>query len=78
MVFASNGGSPTDPLWYRDLPARPEVTLEVGAERYPALAAPVDPAEHDALRERRIAAQPRFEGFRAAPRTIPLVALARA
>ncbi|MFE4977056.1 nitroreductase/quinone reductase family protein [Kitasatospora sp. NPDC056651] len=78
VVFASNGGSERDPAWYRNLVAHPEVTVEVGTERYPALAAPVDPAEHDALWARQIAAQPRFAGFRTPARTVPLVALTRA
>ncbi|MFI9363561.1 nitroreductase/quinone reductase family protein [Kitasatospora sp. NPDC053057] len=78
VVFASNGGSPTDPAWYRNLVARPEVTVEVGTDRYPALAATVDPAEHEALWARQIAAQPQFAGFRTEARTVPLVALVRA
>ncbi|MET8541269.1 nitroreductase/quinone reductase family protein [Kitasatospora sp. NPDC004799] len=78
VVFASNGGSATDPVWYRNLVARPEVTVEVGADRYPALATTVDPAEHEALWARQIAAQPQFAGFRSEARTVPLVALTRA
>lgn len=77
VVFASNGGSDTDPLWYRNLVAHPEVTVEVGTERYPALATPVDPSEHDALWARQIASQPQFAGYRTAVRTVPLVALTR-
>ncbi|GAB7183354.1 nitroreductase/quinone reductase family protein [Kitasatospora sp. Ki12] len=77
VVFASNGGSDTDPVWYRNLVAHPGVTVEVGTDRYPALAAPVDPAEHDALWARQIAAQPQFAGYRTAARTVPLVALTR-
>ncbi|MFG2845781.1 nitroreductase/quinone reductase family protein [Kitasatospora sp. NPDC048296] len=77
VVFASNGGSDTDPVWYRNLVAHPEVTVEVGAERYPAVAAAVDPAEHDALWARQVAAQPQFGGYRTAARTVPLVALTR-
>ncbi|MFG3229872.1 nitroreductase/quinone reductase family protein [Kitasatospora sp. NPDC048194] len=78
VVFASNGGSPTHPAWYRNLVAHPEVTVEVGAERYPALATPVGPSEHDRLWARQIAAQPQFAGFRTDARTVPLVALTRA
>ncbi|WP_051829905.1 MULTISPECIES: nitroreductase/quinone reductase family protein [Streptomyces] len=77
VVFASNGGSDTDPVWYRNLVAHPEVTVEVGAERYPAVAAAVDPAEHDALWARVVAAYPQFAGYRTTARTVPLVALVR-
>ncbi|MFJ2861457.1 nitroreductase family deazaflavin-dependent oxidoreductase [Kitasatospora sp. NPDC087314] len=78
VIFASNGGSPKDPLWYRNLLAHPEVTVEVGTDRYPALATLVAPEDHEALWARQIATGPRFADYRAgAGRTIPLVALAR-
>ncbi|WP_316521030.1 nitroreductase family deazaflavin-dependent oxidoreductase [Kitasatospora brasiliensis] len=77
VVFASNGGADRDPAWYRNLVAHPEVTVEVGAERHPALATPVDPAEHDALWARQIAVRPQFADFRSTVRTVPLVALTR-
>ncbi|MFJ9842985.1 hypothetical protein ACIRYZ_21430 [Kitasatospora sp. NPDC101155] len=54
-----------------------KVTVEVGDERYPAVAAAVDPAEHDALWARQVAVQPQFGGYRTAARTVPLVALTR-
>src|SRR5258708_2710003 len=33
-VFASKGGAPTDPQWYRNLMAHPDTTVEVGTETY--------------------------------------------
>src|SRR2546429_8732382 len=33
LVFASTGGAPTNPDWYHNLLAHPEVTVEVGNER---------------------------------------------
>ncbi|MFE2720885.1 nitroreductase/quinone reductase family protein [Kitasatospora sp. NPDC059327] len=79
VVFASNGGAPTDPDWYRNLADRPEVTVELGAERYPALAVTVaDDARYEALWAAQIAAQPSFAAFRArAGRVVPLVELRR-
>jgi len=38
MVFASAGGSPRHPDWYRNLEANPEVTVEVGTETFRARA----------------------------------------
>ena len=35
-VFASKGGAPTNPDWYHNLVANPEVTVELGTETYPA------------------------------------------
>ncbi|MEV5978866.1 nitroreductase family deazaflavin-dependent oxidoreductase [Streptomyces sp. NPDC052114] len=79
IVFASNGGSPKAPGWYHNLARDPSVVVEVGAERYAAHAAPVDPAEHDELWRRQIERDPNFAEFRAkAPRTIPVIALTRA
>ena len=37
-VIASKGGSPSHPDWYHNLVANPTVTLEVGSERYEAIA----------------------------------------
>jgi deazaflavin-dependent oxidoreductase (nitroreductase family) len=31
-VFASKGGTPTNPDWYHNLVAHPEVTAEIGTE----------------------------------------------
>ncbi|GHF10843.1 nitroreductase/quinone reductase family protein [Streptomyces morookaense] len=82
VVFASNGGAPTAPAWFRNAMAAPDdITVEVGEERYAARAGLVDAAEHDALWARQIAADPAFAAFREralqAGRVTPLVALRR-
>ena len=41
VVAASAGGQPRHPLWYRNLVAHPEITVEYLAESYPALASTV-------------------------------------
>src|SRR5215218_2015415 len=38
VIIASKGGAPTNPDWFRNLVANPEVTVEVGTERFPAKA----------------------------------------
>ncbi len=38
VVFASKGGAPTHPDWYRNLVANPDVEVEVGSERFRARA----------------------------------------
>jgi deazaflavin-dependent oxidoreductase (nitroreductase family) len=35
-VFASKGGSPTNPDWFHNLVANPDVTVEIGTETFPA------------------------------------------
>ncbi|MED7953404.1 MULTISPECIES: nitroreductase family deazaflavin-dependent oxidoreductase [unclassified Streptomyces] len=76
VVFALNGGAPADPLWYRNLAAAPEVTVELGADRFAAHAVPVDPDDHEDLWARQISVEPLFADFRArTSRTVPLVEL---
>jgi deazaflavin-dependent oxidoreductase (nitroreductase family) len=38
VVLASKGGAPTNPDWYHNLVASPNVTIEVGSQRLPARA----------------------------------------
>ena len=38
VVFASNGGAPGTPAWYRNLRAQPDTTIEVGSETIDVLA----------------------------------------
>src|SRR5436190_23514474 len=35
-VFASKGGSPTNPDWYHNVVANPDVTVELATEPFPA------------------------------------------
>jgi deazaflavin-dependent oxidoreductase (nitroreductase family) len=44
-VFAGNRGAPTNPAWYHNLVAHPDVTVEVGAEKFKARAIIVDDEE---------------------------------
>ena len=37
-VFASKGGSPTNPDWFHNLVANPDVTVEIGTESFSARA----------------------------------------
>jgi deazaflavin-dependent oxidoreductase (nitroreductase family) len=38
LAVASKGGSPKNPAWYHNLLANPDVTVEVGTEKFPATA----------------------------------------
>jgi deazaflavin-dependent oxidoreductase (nitroreductase family) len=76
VVIASKGGAPTNPDWYHNVIANPEVTIEVGPDRFRARA---DVAEGDE-RERLYAAQAaRMPGFaeyqRKTTREIPVLVL---
>ncbi|HEU5213279.1 MAG TPA: nitroreductase family deazaflavin-dependent oxidoreductase [Gaiellaceae bacterium] len=79
LVYASQGGAPTNPDWYENLVAHPDVTVEVGEERFDATATPLTGEERDRLFAEQVARSPQFGDYvvRAAPRIIPVVALAR-
>jgi deazaflavin-dependent oxidoreductase (nitroreductase family) len=49
VVIAANAGADKAPDWYHNLAGRPEVTVEVGAERFPARATIADAAERERL-----------------------------
>jgi deazaflavin-dependent oxidoreductase (nitroreductase family) len=49
-VFAGNRGAPTNPAWYHNLVAHPDVTVELGTETFEATATVVDNAEGERLR----------------------------
>jgi deazaflavin-dependent oxidoreductase (nitroreductase family) len=48
-IFASYAGAPTNPDWYHNLVANPDVTVEAGTETYEATASPVSLAERDRI-----------------------------
>src|SRR3954447_14369724 len=49
LIFASKGGAPTNPDWYYNLIAHPEVKVEVGTETYEGVASEVKGDERDRL-----------------------------
>jgi len=49
VVFASAGGAPTDPDWYHNLVANPEVTVEVGSETKTGVGTVLSGDERDRL-----------------------------
>ena len=78
FVFASKAGADTDPDWYRNLVAHPEVKLEVGTETYTAQAKPVDRAERDRIYAEQARRYPGFAEYEAkTTRVIPVVELVR-
>jgi len=78
-VIASRGGAPTHPDWYRNLVANPEVTVEVGAERYRARARTAQEPERTRLFDQQATLMPFFDAYRkqVTAREIPVVVLER-
>ncbi len=78
FVFASKAGAPTNPDWYHNLVAHPEVTVEVGAERFGAKARVVTGAERDRIYASHAAEYPGFAEYEEkTDRIIPVVELVR-
>jgi deazaflavin-dependent oxidoreductase (nitroreductase family) len=77
-VFASKAGADTNPDWYRNLVAHPDVTVEVGTESYAARAVDVVGPERDRIYAEQAR---RFSGFAEyaakTNRVIPVVELER-
>jgi len=78
LVMASNNGAPAAPDWFHNLVANPDVTVEIGAERYSAVAKPLAGDELAGSWADITAANPFFlDHEKQAGRTIPVVALDR-
>jgi deazaflavin-dependent oxidoreductase (nitroreductase family) len=77
VIFASKAGAPTNPDWYHNLKAHPDVQIEVGTDTVPVKVSEVEGDE----RERLFAAQeqrmPTFADYatKTKGRTIPVLAL---
>ena len=78
FVFASKAGAPTNPAWYHNLKAHPDVEVEHGTERFRARAVEVTGHEREALYARQASLMPQFAEYAASTsRVIPVVELAR-
>ena len=78
FVFASKAGAPTNPDWYANLLANPEVTVELGTESFPAHASPVTGEERDQIYAHQASLYPGFGEYQEkTDRVIPVVELRR-
>jgi deazaflavin-dependent oxidoreductase (nitroreductase family) len=78
FVFASKGGSDSNPDWYGNLVANPNVTVELGTETFPATARTLVGEERDEIYAKQSAVEPQFGEYqRMTTRIIPVVELVR-
>jgi deazaflavin-dependent oxidoreductase (nitroreductase family) len=78
VVVASAMGSPKHPGWYHNIRHNPAVTVEVGPQKYRAMAAVVEGDELDRLFAKVVELQPGFADYQArTTRRIPVVILHR-
>jgi len=78
LIIASKAGAPTNPDWYYNIVANPEVTVEVGSERFQARATIPEGEERDRLYNQMATQMPGFAEYqRNTTRRIPVVVLER-
>ncbi len=77
-VFASKAGAPTNPDWFHNVVAHPDVSVEVGTETLDARASVLDGEERDRVFAEQVRRYPGFGEYQAnTDRVIPVVALDR-
>jgi deazaflavin-dependent oxidoreductase (nitroreductase family) len=80
-VFATKGGAPTNPDWYRNLAAAGDGLVERGTETYKVTVRELAGAERDRIYAEQARRYPGFAGYArqtAGIRTIPVLELSRA
>ena len=78
VIIASKAGAPTNPSWYHNLVAHPEVTVEIGTEKFKARATEAKGAERDRLFAAQAKLMPQFNEYqKKTNRRIPVLGLER-
>lgn len=76
VIFASKAGAPTNPDWYHNLRAHPEVTIEVGTDTINVLAIEAVGEERERLFRAQAERSPQFAEYQNnTDRTIPVIVL---
>jgi deazaflavin-dependent oxidoreductase (nitroreductase family) len=78
-VFASKAGAPTNPDWYHNVVANPDLAIELGTETVPVRAHVAEGDEREEIWTRQKQAIPQFAEYEktAGNRTIPVIVLER-
>ena len=76
VIFASKGGAPTNPAWYHNLLAHPDVKIEVGADTIDVHASEASGAERERLYSTQAERIPQFAEYeQQTERKIPVIVL---
>lgn len=79
VIVASKAGAPSNPDWYHNLKANPEIEVEVGTGTFTVRVAEVEGAARSELWSDIVAENPGFGEYQEkTERTIPVLVLARA
>jgi deazaflavin-dependent oxidoreductase (nitroreductase family) len=79
-IFASKGGAPANPEWYRNLVAAGEATIEVGTSTYPVTVTEISGDERDRIYAEQVKRMPGFGDYATKTegiRKIPVLRLTR-
>ena len=78
VIAASKSGAPTNPDWFHNLQANPEVGVEAGGESFTARATVASGDERDRLWEQHADERPEFREYpKVTDRVIPMILLDR-
>lgn len=78
LAVASKGGAPKHPEWYHNVLAHPDVTVEVGNEKFETTARILTGAEREKAFKRAVEVFPPYGEYqKKAPREIPVIVLER-
>jgi deazaflavin-dependent oxidoreductase (nitroreductase family) len=76
VIFASKAGAPTNPGWFHNLKAQPDVEIEVGGDTLTAHAAEVAGEERERLFATQAEQRPQFAEYQTkTERQIPVIVL---
>ncbi len=76
VAVASLGGAPSNPVWYHNLKAHPELDLRDGDQVFAMTAREISGAEYDSWWERAVAAYPDYADYKLkTDRVIPMFLL---
>jgi deazaflavin-dependent oxidoreductase (nitroreductase family) len=78
LAVASKGGAANDPDWYHNVLAHPDVTVEVGDEKFETTARVLSGSEREKAFEKAVEIFAPYGSYQEkAPREIPVIALER-
>ena len=78
VIVGSKGGSPDNPVWYKNLSAEPDCEIQVKHDVFRVTARTAQGAERAALWREMVEALPQYEDYQAlTDREIPVVVLER-
>ena len=76
VIFASKAGAPTNPDWYHNLKAHPNVTIEVGRDTIEVVASEATGDERDRLYRTQAERVPQFAEYeKQTDRVIPVIVM---